>query len=395
MAYLPESTVLGRIEIVEVYEYYDIPRLFLCQNEFGHFYVALSIGEDLYSNTWLYVLISRKRLELLRSGKIQLRDVYRKAEDRCVFKVLTHVTKPHEVVTLACKDVREEWLPAPGEKLSLSRVTFPPKISQPALPGMEDALVTRLNYIIQAFEETRDGFSLDVLLANPDLNDKFLKRCRDLGLSGSDFSFNWELMNARKANKLSQLSKSKRYTVDAVTIDKFYFGSELTLRFFALAKGITLDQVLCQRELAKEFCEYASRLAPGFSSFDYLWAALRVRKRGRFKNITLPDVDRPELESLENARSLRIPSVPTMAGFYMFSSDDLPIFINQTENLHFRLAQHMDFSSHRGLPEWLWGKSLQVAFTARPELGLTDRQIIELSEIISRHPLFNFYGSVA
>lgn len=260
---------------------------------------------------------------------------------------------------------------------------------------MEDALVSRLNYIIQAFEETRDGLSLDVVLANRDLNEKFLKRCRDLGLSGTDFIFNWELINARKANKLSHLPKSKRYTVDAATIDKFYFASELTLRFFRLAKGISLDQVLCEPELGKEFCEYASRLSPGFSPFDYLWGALRVRKRGRFKNKTVLNVEPPELESLENARRLRISRVPKVAGFYMFSSDEVPIFINQTENLYFRLAQHMHFSSHRGLPEWLWAKSLQVAFNARPEVGLTERQIMELSEIRSRHPLFNFYGSVA
>jgi len=341
------------------------------------------------------VLISKKRLELLRNGKIELRDAYRKAEDRCVFKVLTHVTEPHKIVTLDCEDVREECLPAQGERLSLSKASFPQKTSEPALPGMEDALISRLNYIIQAFEETRDGFALDVVLSNPDLNDKFLERCRDLGLSGTDFTFNWELLNARKANKLSHLPKSKRYTVDATTIDKFYFASELTLRFFMLTKGITLDQVLCEPELGKEFYEYASRLVPGFSTFDYLWGALRVRKRGRFKNKTVLNVEPPELESLENVRRLRISRVPEVAGFYMFSSDETPIFINQTENLYNRLAQHIHFSSHRGLPEWLWEKSLQVAFTARPEVGLTDRQIMELSEVRCRHPLFNFYGSIA
>ena len=395
MAYLPESTVLGKIEIVEVYEYYDISRLFLCQNEFGHYYVALSIGEDAYSNTWLYVLVSKKRVQLLRCGKIELRDVYLKAEDRCVFKVFTHVTEPHKIITLSCENVRKGWLPAQGEKLSLSKASFPQKISEPALPGMEDVMISRLNYIIQAFEETRDGFALDVVLANHDLNDKFLRRCRDLGLSGTDFTFNWELLNARKANKLSHLPKSKRYIVDATTIDKFYYASELTMRFFMLTKGITLDQVLCEPELGKEFYEYASRLAPGFSPFDYLWGALRVRKRGRFKNKTVLNVEPPELESLENVRKFRISRIPKVAGFYMFSSEEIPIFINQTENLHYRLTQHIHFSSHLGLPKWLWEKSLQVAFTARPEVGLTDRQIMELSEVRSRHPLFNFYGSVA
>jgi hypothetical protein len=167
------------------------------------------------------------------------------------------------------------------------------------------------------------------------------------------------------------------------------------MRFFMLTKGITLDQILCEPELSKEFYEYASRLAPGFSSFDYLWGALRVRKRRGLKNKIVLNVEPPELESLEHVGKIKISKIPETAGFYMFSSEEIPIFINQTENLHYRLRQHIHFSSNLGLPKWLWEKSLQVAFTARPEVGLTDRQIMELSEVRSRHPLFNLYGSVA
>jgi hypothetical protein len=46
MAYLPQSTILGRLKIIEVYEFYDIPRLFCCRNAAGQHYLVLSIDED-------------------------------------------------------------------------------------------------------------------------------------------------------------------------------------------------------------------------------------------------------------------------------------------------------------------------------------------------------------
>jgi len=50
MSLLPQSTELGKLDIVQVYEYYDVPCLFSCTNEKGDLFLA--IWSD--TNIWLY-----------------------------------------------------------------------------------------------------------------------------------------------------------------------------------------------------------------------------------------------------------------------------------------------------------------------------------------------------
>ena len=44
---------LGKLEIVEVYEYYDQPVLYSCKNAMGHFYLVVAADEDDQYLTWL------------------------------------------------------------------------------------------------------------------------------------------------------------------------------------------------------------------------------------------------------------------------------------------------------------------------------------------------------
>jgi len=53
MEFLPRSTILGDLSVIEIYEYYDIPSLFSCKNSTGHIYLALSVDEDDASLTWM------------------------------------------------------------------------------------------------------------------------------------------------------------------------------------------------------------------------------------------------------------------------------------------------------------------------------------------------------
>ena len=87
--------------------------------------------------------------------------------------------------------------------------------------------------LIQAFGEVRDGFSADRVIADPRLDRRFLQRCRELGLSGTDYELNWSLMNARKGGLLSDLPKTKRYTVRET--DDFEYAPELGSTSFAVS----------------------------------------------------------------------------------------------------------------------------------------------------------------
>ena len=80
-------TQLGNLEIIEIYEYYDQPLLFSCQNAIGQKFLAVLIDETDTVETWLYVPVSENRLNEIRSGKIDLHDAFSKAEDNQVYRV--------------------------------------------------------------------------------------------------------------------------------------------------------------------------------------------------------------------------------------------------------------------------------------------------------------------
>jgi len=252
----------------------------------------------------------------------------------------------------------------------------------------------KLGRIIQAFGEVRSGFSADRVIADPELNRKFLRRCRDLGLPGTDFELNWALINARKSGQLSHLPRTKRTTFRRI-IDEYEYASELGIRFLQRAKNISLslDQIICDPDLAQEFDEYASRLAPGFSALQYRWGALGLRKAGRLKSQKDKVSRLPDLEPFGNVRSLRLHSVPEQGGLYLFSTVDEPVFISQTDNLRHRLERHMEASSSRGLPDWLWPtqkEPLQLRLAALPQTPRSIRQAMEILLIPRYNPVFNY-----
>ena len=248
----------------------------------------------------------------------------------------------------------------------------------------------RLASIIQGFGEVRDGYSVDRVIADPQLNRRFLRRCRELGLSGTDYDLNWALMNARKKGDLSHLPKTKRYTI--TEIDEFEYASELAVRYLQQEKTVSLDQIMCDPELASEFDGYASRLAPGFSPLQYRWAALGLRKAGRLGGEAGEIDGMPELDPLGKVATLRLGKVPEVGGLYLFSSEDERVFLGQTDNLRHRMDRHMEVSASHGLPDWLWDtekKPLQIWVAGLPEVTRSIRQKMEVLLVRMWKPLLN------
>jgi site-specific DNA-methyltransferase (adenine-specific) len=257
----------------------------------------------------------------------------------------------------------------------------------------------KIERIMEAFLDVREGYSPDKVIADPKFNRRFLRRCRELGLAGTDFELNWELLNARKSSKLSNLSgliKTKRYSVGKV-IDEFEYASELSVRYMQQSKDVSLDQIICDPELAEEFDKYASRLAPGFSSLQYRWAAFGLRKAGRLRKSADEIVEVPELEPFGRVKTLRLARIPEVSGLYLFSSGDTPVFASQTDNLRHRLERHVKVSS-LGLPRWLWDvrrQPLQVEIAQLPDVCRSLRQNMELMLTRERKPVLNISRKVS
>jgi hypothetical protein len=252
-----------------------------------------------------------------------------------------------------------------------------------------------LALIIQAFLEVRGGNSADRVIADPEMDRRFLQRCRELGLAGTDFELNWKLFNARRNKLLASLPRTKRYTVSNERRDEFEYASEIAVRYIQhKEKGITLDKIICDPELAGRFDDAARRLAPGFSSLEYRWVALSLRKAHRL----IPTAEKahyPEFDFLGSSEQIRLAAIPKCEGIYLFQSDQEPIFVGETHDLRHRLERHFESSRSHGLPEWLYDgqKPIQLAIRALPKVNPSSRKAIELTVIRTLRPLFNYLNS--
>ena len=165
-----------------------------------------------------------------------------------------------------------------------------------------------------------------------------------------------------------------------------------------LNKNVSLDQIICDPDLANEFDRYASSLSPGYQPLDYRWAALGLRKAGRLNKKQHEIKELPNLEKLGLVNSVKIEDLPLCGGIYMFSSNSEKIFTSQTDNLRHRYEKHLEVSNSRGLPYWLWEikrEPLIVEVAALPNESRNTRQAIEKQIIKTFKPLLNIERKVA
>jgi len=249
--------------------------------------------------------------------------------------------------------------------------------------------------LIQAFCEVRDGYSADRVVADPQIDRQFLRRCREFDLAGTDYDLNWALLNARKSRLMTDLpNKTKRYIVRET--DEFEYASELAVRHLQLTQDVSLDQIICDPDLAHVFDEYAARLAPGYVPLEYRWVALGLRKAGRLQKDKAATIEVPELQPLCRVPKLKASSLPQASGMYLFSSQDAPVFLSHTDNLRHRIERHMDVSNSLGLPDWLWDQGpLDLSFADMPGVRRAARQTAELLLVKELHPLLNYLRKVA
>ena len=120
MTVLPDGTALGRLKLVEVYDYYDGPRLFAAQNATGSLFLSLWADETDAADTWLYLPISEEQLERVRAGQVDISQAYLQPEDGTVF-LLTHrhAEKAWSLEVLTPAVLNREWLPPAGDSLQL------------------------------------------------------------------------------------------------------------------------------------------------------------------------------------------------------------------------------------------------------------------------------------
>lgn len=118
---LPQATPMGELRMIEVYVYYDGPRLFSCRNAAGTYFFGLFVDEDAASETFLFAPASPERWASVRAGNLPLAAAFRQPEDNGVFRqVLALDADPSARVDwLPVEDVPEDWYPEESARLSI------------------------------------------------------------------------------------------------------------------------------------------------------------------------------------------------------------------------------------------------------------------------------------
>ncbi|HRX79009.1 MAG TPA: GIY-YIG nuclease family protein [Pirellulaceae bacterium] len=245
--------------------------------------------------------------------------------------------------------------------------------------------------LVEAFDAVRDGYPADRVVADPMLNEPFISECRRRGLHHAPAVLNHSLLNLRKRGGLTGKPRSKR--THFTNEDDYRFASEMAARFLERREGISLDNVLCDPDLAKEFDRLAADIAPGFSPLQYRWAALNLRKARRLEPEVAARIAPPVAVQKFRAVALDLADVPVDQGLYLFFASKQLLYVGESENLRSRLKKHLDHSDNKGLARWLWEFGAdELHIEVQVLAANTDtrvRKALELELIRSREPIFN------
>ena len=214
-----------------------------------------------------------------------------------------------------------------------------------AAPGLGRVAADNGEYataLVEAYLRAADGFSVDRMLADPDLSGAFLQACRDLGIPGGEANWGQQLLRLRKAGGLKGLPRPRQTTIPRDDMDQFSFASEIAWQILADEHKASLDRILSDPKLASEFDTIAGRFAPGFKPFEYRWGALTLRKRHKDKRDYAhrlpPDIKRKSFSRRRWALG-ELDGVPVDGGLYLIQAARTRVYLGETCGLRRRLKR--------------------------------------------------------
>lgn len=120
---LPKKTPMGELELFELFEFYDVPRLFSAKSKTGALYLGLSIFDDYEDFEWLYVAISADRIKELINQRLCLHTVFSKPENGFLFKIHTNINGDVKFEYILPEQLSADDLPVPNTKLKVESST--------------------------------------------------------------------------------------------------------------------------------------------------------------------------------------------------------------------------------------------------------------------------------
>jgi site-specific DNA-methyltransferase (adenine-specific) len=200
--------------------------------------------------------------------------------------------------------------------------------------------------LVEAFYASHGGFSIDSLLAKPQLQSTFHEACVEAGLIGGPADWNRELLRLRKTGGFPKRGQVKRIRIADEELETYSFAAEIAWRLTSDKFGHpSLDEILCDPVKAEFFDRTAKRFAPGFVPSQYRWAALHLRKASRelvdeAKKYHFMFTKR-DFAKFQPWRRCKPSQLAGERGIYLLrGSDKQPLFIGHAINLGSRFETH-------------------------------------------------------
>ncbi len=240
--------------------------------------------------------------------------------------------------------------------------------------------------VTTAFRNTHEGCSEERVIADPELNRRFTDACKDYALAGDARSWNALLLELRRSGRHALIDIAGHPGPALAECDGCLAAAEIAWRLLLdQQKAESISEILCDPFLAAEFDQMASRICPGYSSFQYRWAALQItanakRARVRASVLAAPSTFGPQI-SFKQLASHTIPDSP---GVFIFRSSKDPVFVGETLSLTHQLRQLSDSDCLNAWGELTGADSVQIFPTQTQPAELLDWASCLISQLSPR-----------
>jgi len=242
-AVLPSTDLTGALSITEVFDFFDGPKLFVCQNLAGNYFLGYWVGSDDIGESYWIVPISRDRYFAVRSGTINLHDAIAIPEMGFLLQCRVHfvdgITESHR---LAPSELDPALLPDSDETIELHTETLPVRMAALVLPrkavatqrdilglhfefpGLREDGPTRLvGKLLVSIQELIDALGQKILgsaTIRGSIPSEILFQTETRLIQAAGASFGLEILAARQTNMFSDslISDSVREFLEIVEI---------------------------------------------------------------------------------------------------------------------------------------------------------------------------------
>jgi site-specific DNA-methyltransferase (adenine-specific) len=233
-----------------------------------------------------------------------------------------------------------------------------------------------------AYQEIYGGYSLDRVIADPEINEQFESACIRRGLPGDITAWNRGLFRLRKTGQLADVHAEIRTEFSWEQCDAFLFASEIAWRQMIDQGHGTLDDILCDPDLARQFDSVAMAWAPGQSVLQYRWGALKLRKDSKKTRNRARLIRREKRFIAELSIDSAVQEAPATSGVYLLVNDkNMPIYAGGSFDLRGRVERQFTSVARQNLKRW--GDDFTVKyFTTKADSGLL---LAYQSRCVARH----------